>query len=156
MVGSAFQNGQRLIVVVNGVDDPDDRVTEAKKLLEWGFRNFETRVLFAPKQLVGYARVFGGETRSVALSSTIPITVMVQRNGTDKLIARIVYNGPLPAPVEPGKPVGMLRVLRNNNVAVEAPLQTMDAVGVGSTTRRAFDGVSELVGGFFRTSIGKL
>lgn len=156
MVGSAFQNGQRLIVVVNGVDDPDDRVTEAKKLLEWGFRNFETRTLFAPKQLVGYARVFGGETRSVALTSTTPITVMVQRNGSDKLIARIVYNGPVPAPVEPGKPMGVLRVLRNNQVAVEAPLQTMDAVGVGSTTRRAFDGVSELVGGFFRSSVGKL
>lgn len=156
MVGSAFQNGQRLIVVVNGVDDPDDRVTEAKKLLEWGFRNFETRTLFAPKQLVGYARVFGGETRSVALTSTTPITVMVQRNGSDKLLARIVYNGPLPAPVEPGKPVGVLRVLRNNAVAVEAPLQTMDTVGVGSTTRRAFDGVTELFGGFFRSSIGKL
>lgn len=156
MVGSAFQNGQRLIVVVNGVDDPDDRVTEAKKLLEWGFRNFETRTLFAPKQLVGYARVFGGETRSVALNSTTPITVMVQRNGADKLLARIVYNGPLPAPVEPGRPVGVLRVMRNNQIAVEAPLETMESVGVGSTTRRAVDGVSELVGGFFRSSVGKL
>ena len=45
MVGSAVQNGMRLIVVVNGLDDPDDRVTEAKKLLEWGFRNFEARTL---------------------------------------------------------------------------------------------------------------
>ena len=41
MVGSAVQNGMRLIVVVNGLEDPDDRATEAKKMLEWGFRNFE-------------------------------------------------------------------------------------------------------------------
>src|SRR3954452_16904199 len=54
MVGSAVQNGMRLIVVVNGLDDPDDRVTEAKKLLEWGFRNFEARTLFAAQQAVGY------------------------------------------------------------------------------------------------------
>src|ERR1043166_8890987 len=40
MAGSAVQNGMRLIVVVNGLDDPDDRVTEAKKLREWGFRIF--------------------------------------------------------------------------------------------------------------------
>src|SRR5713226_9166113 len=58
MAGSAVQNGLRLIVVVNGLDDPDDRVSEAKKMLEWGFRNFEARILFAPQQLVGYAKVF--------------------------------------------------------------------------------------------------
>lgn len=156
MVGSAVQNGQRLIVVVNGVDDPDDRVTEARKLLEWGFRNFETRTLFAADQLVGYARVFGGDSRSVALASTTPITMMVQRNGSDKLLARIIYNGPIPAPVESGKPVGVLRVLRNGAVAVEAPLQTIDSVGVGSTTRRAVDGVSELFSGLFRAGVGKL
>src|SRR4029077_15715441 len=39
MVGSAVQNGTRLIVVVNGLEDPEDRATEAKKMLEWGFRN---------------------------------------------------------------------------------------------------------------------
>ena len=50
MVGSAVQNGTRLIVVVNGLEDPDDRATEAKKMLEWGFRNFETRTLFAADQ----------------------------------------------------------------------------------------------------------
>src|SRR5450759_3096178 len=46
MVGSAVQNGMRLIVVVNGLEDPDDRATEAKKMLEWGFRNFEARTWF--------------------------------------------------------------------------------------------------------------
>ena len=42
MVGSAVQNGTRLIVVINGLEDPEDRASEAKKMLEWGFRNFET------------------------------------------------------------------------------------------------------------------
>src|SRR6185312_7036631 len=65
MVGSAVQNGTRLIVVVNGLEDSEDRASEAKKMLEWGFRNFETRTLFAADQTLGYARVFGGETRSV-------------------------------------------------------------------------------------------
>ena len=67
MVGSAVQNGMRLIVVVNGLEDPDDRATEAKKMLEWGFRNFEARTLFAADQPVGYAKVFGGDSRSVKL-----------------------------------------------------------------------------------------
>jgi serine-type D-Ala-D-Ala carboxypeptidase (penicillin-binding protein 5/6) len=156
MVGSAVQNGMRLIVVVNGVDDPDDRVTEAKKLLEWGFRNFEARTLFAAQQPVGYAKVFGGESRSVKLASSEPIKVMVQKNGTDKLIARIVYNGPVRAPIEPGQRVGFVKVWRGANIAVEAPVYAAESVGTGSTVRRAIDGASELVIGMFRAGAEKL
>ena len=120
MVGSAVQNGTRLIVVVNGLEDPDDRATEAKKMLEWGFRNFETRTLFAADQPIGYARVFGGESRSVKLASPQPIKVMVPKNGNEKLIARVVYNGPVRAPVEAGQQVGVVRVWRGANVAMES------------------------------------
>jgi D-alanyl-D-alanine carboxypeptidase (penicillin-binding protein 5/6) len=156
MVGSAVQNGMRLVVVVNGVDDPDDRVTEAKKLLEWGFRNFEARTLFAAQQPVGYAKVFGGESRSVKLASPEPVKVMVQKNGTDKLIARIVYNGPVRAPIEPGQRVGFVKVWRGANIAVEAPVYAAESVGAGSTMRRAIDGASELVIGMFRAGAEKL
>jgi D-alanyl-D-alanine carboxypeptidase (penicillin-binding protein 5/6) len=156
MVGSAVQNGMRLIVVVNGLEDPDDRASEAKKMLEWGFRNFEARTLFAPQQLVGYAKVFGGESRSVKLASSEPIKVMVQKNGSDKLIARVVYNGPVRAPIEPGQRVGIVRVWRGANIAMEAPVYAAEPVARGSTMRRAIDGASELVIGMFRAGAEKL
>jgi D-alanyl-D-alanine carboxypeptidase (penicillin-binding protein 5/6) len=156
MVGSAVQNGLRLIVVINGLDDPDDRATEAKKMLEWGFRNFEARALFAAQQPVGYAKVFGGDSRSVKLASPEPIKVMVQKNGTDKLIARVVYNGPVRAPIEAGQQVGLVKVWRGANVAVEAPVYATESVGKGSTIRRAIDGASELVISVFRAGAEKL
>jgi D-alanyl-D-alanine carboxypeptidase (penicillin-binding protein 5/6) len=156
MVGSAVQNGIRLIVVVNGLEDPDDRATEAKKMLEWGFRNFEARTLFAAQQPVGYAKVFGGDTRSVKLASPEPIKVMVSKNGGDKLIARVVYNGPVRAPIEAGQQVGFVKVWRGANIAVEAPVYAAESIGRGSTMRRAIDGVSELVIGMFRAGAEKL
>jgi D-alanyl-D-alanine carboxypeptidase (penicillin-binding protein 5/6) len=156
MVGSAVQNGIRLIVVVNGLEDPDDRASEAKKMLEWGYRNFEARTLFAAQQPVGYAKVFGGESRSVKLASPEPIKVMVQKNGTDKLIARVVYNGPVRAPIESGQQVGVVRVWRGVNIAMEAPVFAAEPVGKGSTMRRAIDGASELVIGMFRAGAEKL
>jgi D-alanyl-D-alanine carboxypeptidase (penicillin-binding protein 5/6) len=156
MVASAVQNGIRLIVVVNGLDDPDDRVSEAKKMLEWGFRNFEARTLFAADQPVGYAKVFGGDSRSVRLASSEPIKVMVQKNGADKLIARVVYSGPVRAPVVSGQQVGVVRVWRGARIAVEAPVYATEAVGPGSTMRRAIDGASELVIGMFRAGAEKL
>jgi D-alanyl-D-alanine carboxypeptidase (penicillin-binding protein 5/6) len=156
MVGSAMQNGMRLIVVVNGLDDPDDRATEAKKLLEWGFRNFEFRTLFDAQMPVGSAKVFGGESRSVKLISAEPVRLMVQKNGSDKLIARIIYNGPVRAPVQPGQPVGVVKVWRGGNIAVETPLQAAEAVPTGSTVWRAVDGASELVIALFRLGAEKL
>ena len=156
MVGSAVQNGMRLIVVVNGLEDADDRAAEAKKLLEWGFRNFEARTLFAKDQTVGYAKVFGGSARSVKLASPEPIKVMVQRNGNDKLLARIVYTGPVRAPIQPGQRIGTLKVWRGSNIALESPLVAAEAIETGSTTRRAFDGASELVIGLFRAGAEKL
>jgi D-alanyl-D-alanine carboxypeptidase (penicillin-binding protein 5/6) len=156
MVGSAVRDGTRLIVVVNGLEDPEDRANEAKKMLDWGFRNFETRTLFAAQQPVGYARVFGGTSRSVSLSSPDPIKVMVQKNGNDKLLARIVYNGPVRAPIEAGQKVGVIRVWRGANVAMEAPLYAAEAVGTGSTMRRAIDGAQELVIGLFRAGAERL
>jgi serine-type D-Ala-D-Ala carboxypeptidase (penicillin-binding protein 5/6) len=156
MVGSAVQNGMRLIVVVNGLEDPDDRASEAKKMLEWGFRNFEARTLFAAQQPVGYARVFGGESRSVKLASPDPIKVMVPKNGSDKLIARVVYSGPVRAPVESGQKVGLIKVWRGANIAVEAPVYAAESIAQGSTMRRAIDGASELVIGVFRAGAEKL
>src|SRR3989440_3843978 len=149
MVGSAVQNDTRLIVVINGLEDPDDRASEAKKMLEWGFRNFEARTLFAPQQLVGYAKVFGGESRSVKLAGSEPIKVMVQKNGSDKLIARVVYNGPVRAPIEPGQPVGIVRVWRGGNIAMEAPVFAAEPVAKGSTMRRAVQGARGRVAGKF-------
>ena len=156
MVGSAVQNGTRLIVAINGLEDPDDRATEAKKMLEWGFRNFVVRTVFAENQTIGYAKVFGGETRSVALASHEPVKVMVQKNGSDKLIARVVYSGPVRAPFEAGQKVGVVKVWRGANVAVETPVYAADAVGRGSTLRRAVDGVAELAIGLFRAGAEKL
>lgn len=156
MAGSAVQNGTRLIVVVNGMEDAEDRATEAKKMLEWGFRNFETRTLIAAEQQVGYAKVFGGESRSVKLVAKTPVKVMVHKNGSDKLIARIVYSGPVRAPIEAGQRVGVVRVWRSGNIAVETPVYAAEAVGSGSTVRRAIDGASELVIGMFRAGAEKL
>jgi serine-type D-Ala-D-Ala carboxypeptidase (penicillin-binding protein 5/6) len=150
------QNGTRLIVVINGLDDPDDRASEAKKMLEWGFRNFEFRTLFAADQPIGYAKVFGGESRSVKVASRDPVRVMVQKNGSDKLIARLVYSGPVRAPIEPGQQVGFIKVWRGGNIAVETPVYAAQSIGRGSTIRRAIDGASELVIGVFRAGAEKL
>lgn len=156
LVGSAVQSGLRLIAVVNGLKTPKERAEEGKKLLEWGFHNFEMRPLFAEGQIIGEAKVFGGTKSYVPLVSPGVVRVMVPKQGGDRLTARIVYTGPLPAPIEKDAPVGTLRVWRNDNMVLEVPLKTSEAVAKGTVTQRAFDAVTELVINLFRAGVERL
>jgi D-alanyl-D-alanine carboxypeptidase (penicillin-binding protein 5/6) len=156
LVGSAVQNGLRLIVVVNGLKTPEDRANEAKKLLEWGFRAFETRILFAENQIIGDAKVFAGIKGRVPLVASGLVRVMVPKDGSGRLLARIVYNGPVPAPVEEGNALATLKVWRNDNLVLQVPLKAAESVGRGSLPQRALDGASELVINLFRAGAQKL
>jgi D-alanyl-D-alanine carboxypeptidase (penicillin-binding protein 5/6) len=156
LVGSAVQNGLRLIVVVNGVATAKERADEAKKLLEWGFRNFEQRVLFAEGQTIGAAKVFGGASSRVDLVADGVVRVMLPKTGADKLIARIVYNGPVPAPVTEGTRIGNLKVWRNDNLILTMPLKATENVGKGNMSQRAFDAVTEMIISLFRAGAERL
>jgi len=68
----------------------------------------------------------------------------------------VVYNGPVRAPIAAGQQVGLVRVWRGANMAMEAPVYAAESVGQGSTMRRAIDGASELVIGMFRAGAEKL
>jgi len=156
LVGSAVQNGLRLIVVVNGVATAKERADEAKKRLEWGFRNFEQRVLFAEGQTIGAAKVFGGASSRVDLAADGVVRVMLPKTGADKLIARIVYSGPVPAPVAEGTRIGNLKVWRNDNLILTMPLKATENVGKGNMSQRAFDAVTEMIIALFRAGAERL
>jgi serine-type D-Ala-D-Ala carboxypeptidase (penicillin-binding protein 5/6) len=156
LVGSAVQNGLRLIVVVNGEKSAKERGDEAKKLLEWGFRSFEQRVLFEAGTSVGTAKVYGGAKGKVPLIADGQVRVMIPKTGSERLIARIVYTGPVPAPVKKAQPIGAIKVWRGDNLILTQPLRAAEDVGKGTLTQRAFDAVSEMVIALFRAGAERL
>jgi serine-type D-Ala-D-Ala carboxypeptidase (penicillin-binding protein 5/6) len=156
LVGSAVQDNFRLIVVIIGAKSDKERADEARKMLDWGFHGFEARVLFAEGQTIGEAKVFGGDSGYVSLVGPGTIRVMMPRSGGERLIARIVYTGPVPAPINKGQAIGKLRVWRGENLALEAPLQAAEDVGTGSMPRRAMDAATELMIALFRAGVSRL
>jgi serine-type D-Ala-D-Ala carboxypeptidase (penicillin-binding protein 5/6) len=156
LVGSAVQNGLRLIVVVNGLRSEKERADEAKKLLEWGFHSFQSGLLFAEGQEIAQAKLYGGVKGHVPLMARKEVRLMVPRGSRDKIIARVVYSGPVRAPVEQGQKIGTLKVWRGESVVLEVPLQAAESVGAGSMPQRAFDAASEFVLGLFRAGFQRL
>ena len=156
LVGSAVQNGVRLIVVVNGLRSEKERADEAKKMLDWGFHNFQSGLLFAQGQEIAQAKLYGGAKGHVPLTARKEVRLMVPRGSRDKIIARVVYSGPVPAPVQEGQNIGTLKVWRGESVVLEVPLQAAESVGTGSMPGRAFDAATELVLGLFRAGFKRL
>jgi D-alanyl-D-alanine carboxypeptidase (penicillin-binding protein 5/6) len=156
LVGSAVQNGMRLIVVVNGTRNDKERADEGKRLLEWGFHNFQSETLFAEGQPIADAKLYGGERGSVPLTANRVVRLMVSRSAPNKIIARVVYTGPVPAPVQQGQKIGTLKVWRGNALVLEVPLQAAENVGTGNLPQRAIDAATELMIGLFRAGIQRL
>jgi D-alanyl-D-alanine carboxypeptidase (penicillin-binding protein 5/6) len=156
IVGSAVQNGLRLIIVIAGAKGEKERADEARKLLEWGFKSFESRLLLSEGQTVAEAKLFGGAKGGVPLVSKDGLRLLVQRGGNERLTAKVVYNGPVRAPVAQGQSIGTLKVWRGDILTIEIPLQAGESVAAGSTSQRAFDAVTELILKLFRAGAERL
>ena len=156
LVGSAVQNNLRLIVALTGAKSEKERADEARKMLYWGFRSFEAKLLFAEGQTIGEAKVYGGASSYVPLVGQGTVSLMMPRNTNERIIARIVYTGPVPAPIKRGQAIGNLKVWRGDVMVLEVPLQAAENVETGGLPGRALDAASELFIGLFRAGIQKL
>ncbi|QND60300.1 D-alanyl-D-alanine carboxypeptidase family protein [Mesorhizobium huakuii] len=150
IVASVTHNGTRVIMAMSGLANDKERAEEARKLLDWGARSFEKTEIFAKDEVVGEAQVFGGAKSGVTLKAKGPIDIFLPITNRDKLTARIVYTGPVAAPVEEGQPVGALRVWIGDTLSQETPLFAAESIGVGTLPQRALDAVKELAIGWLR------
>ncbi|MEO5756712.1 MAG: D-alanyl-D-alanine carboxypeptidase family protein [Mesorhizobium sp.] len=150
IVASVSHNGSRVVMAMSGLASDRERAEEARKLLDWGARSFEKTEIFAKDEVVGEAQVFGGAKSGVTLKAKGPIDIFLPITNRDKLTARIVYDGPVAAPVEEGQAVGALRVWIGDTLSQETPLFAAESVGVGTLPQRALDAVKELAVGWLR------
>ncbi|MBU0582714.1 MAG: D-alanyl-D-alanine carboxypeptidase [Alphaproteobacteria bacterium] len=150
IVGSINRGGNRLFLAMSGLSGEQERADEARKMLEWGLRAFERTKLFGEDEIIGEAQVFGGEKSGVALKAAGPISIFIPLTNTNRLVARIVYRGPLTAPVEEGTPVGVLRVWIGDAMSQETPLYAAETVKLGTLQQRALDAMGELLVGWLR------
>lgn len=144
IVASVQRDGKRLFLALGGIASDKERTDEAKRILEWGLTSFETRQIFAEKEVVGSASVYGGQTGSVDLVAKTPVSVYIPVSNPDRLAARIIYRWPLTAPVAADAEAGTLVISAGGRVLREVPLYTAQSVAEGSLTSKAVDALMEL------------
>jgi serine-type D-Ala-D-Ala carboxypeptidase (penicillin-binding protein 5/6) len=150
LVASAVQNERRLVAVVLGAETAQIRATDSRKLLEWGFGNFERKTLLEKAVPLTQASVSGGTVAQVNLGLASNLEALMPKSALDPVTVRINYKGPLKAPVEAGAEVGRLVILRGQVIALEAPVVALETVPQGSLTKRAWDNAVDSMLALFR------
>ena len=100
--------------------------------------------------------MFGGAQWTVPLQAPGGVSLLVPRGSNERITARIVYSGPVRAPVQEGLAIGTLKVWRADNLVLEVPLHAAEAVAKGGITGRAFDAATEFVIGLFLSRAKKI
>ena len=140
MVASAKQDDRRLIAVVSGLATAEERREDTRRLLEWGFKGFAEARLFDAGEVVGHARVWGGQRMFVPLTGNGDVMIWLPRvPANQRLRASIVYKWPLKGPLSKGDQVAMLRVTSSSDTMNEVPLYAAEDVAPSGTLRRGLD-----------------
>jgi D-alanyl-D-alanine carboxypeptidase (penicillin-binding protein 5/6) len=142
--GSAEQNGRRIVMVVAGLDSFGGRVTESVRFMDWGFRAWQPKPLFAKGEIVGNAQVQLGDSATVALKAPRNLAVTVPAGSSPVVTMSIAYNGPIKAPFKAGEEIAQL-VVRTPDMPVQTmPLVAAETVDEAGFFRRAWVGFTSL------------
>lgn len=140
-LGSAARDGRRLLMVVAGAKTEAHRAAASRALLEWGFSAWRNRPLFAANARIAEARVQDGAARSVTLVSARAIEATVPARGAVNITVRLIYDGPLVAPIAKGAEVAALELRVDDLPPVRLPLLAREAVAQANPFQRLLNGL---------------
>ncbi len=145
-LGSAIRQGRRVFVVIAGATSEEQRAKAGRGLIEWAYAAWESRPLFGKGTLVGSAKVQGGNARTLGLLAPRDFALAVPRGEVSpKVRLRIVYKGPIAAPVAKGAQIAELEIRSGPQAVSRLPLVAAQAVGVAGPLDRLWNGLAGLV-----------
>jgi D-alanyl-D-alanine carboxypeptidase (penicillin-binding protein 5/6) len=142
LVASAERNGMRIVSVVLGTASEKARADGSQALLNYGFRFYETRLLFKANEEISTARVWKSANESSRLGVLEDLYITVRRGTYDQLESAIETPATLIAPLAAGQPVAELRISHGDQEVLRTPLRALDDNPTGSFWQRTRDSVS--------------
>jgi len=144
LVASARREGMRLLSVVMGTKSEEARAEESQKLLNYGFRFYQTHRLFGAGEPLKEVRVWKGDREQLELGPAEALHVTIPRGDYGKLKLRTRIEPRITAPVKQGEELGRLLVELEGEVLAEVPLVALQEVGEGGLVHNLVDSVLQL------------
>ena len=141
LVSSAERDGMRLISVVLGTASAKARIDGSQALLNYGFRFFETRLLYRAGEKVTDTKVWKASRETTALGVADDLYITIPRGRFDDVESVLNLPTQLMAPVAQGQPLAELQVSLNGAVLLNEPLRALEENPTGSFWQRTRDGI---------------
>jgi len=148
LVASAKRDNMRLVSVVFGTKSDNDRTETSQKLLEYGFRTFETHKLYDAGSVLTKARVWKGERTEVPAGLISDLYVTIAKGRYDQLKGGMQLDKGIDAPIKRGDVLGKVVIVDQGlqKVVKEVPLLALEDVAEGGWWRSMLDNVQKLFG----------
>ncbi len=147
LAASIVRNNRRLISVGSGFESRNLRSKESQKLLTWGLTNFDT-IEIAKKGIdILELDVWLGKEDRVGVYSESDIYKTIKKARLKKLEAKLIYDGPIEAPVEKGEVVAKLIVNYNGNMLSEHDLLASKSIKKQNIISRILKSINYLIWG---------
>ena len=145
--GSAARDGRRIVMVVSGLTSANQRIEESVRFMEWGFNAWQSRPLLRQGQHIGEAQVQGATVSTVGLVAQRPIAVTYPAGLGQNVRAKIVYTGPVRAPIAQGQHIADLVVATGDGTPPQVmPLVAETEVAEAGFLGRIWYGLKSLLG----------
>ncbi len=141
LVASAIKDDMRLISVVLGADSDKARASNSRKLLNYGFRFYETFLLHRANEPLENMRIWKGESETVPLGLQEDLYITIPRGQRKNVKANMTVESMLVAPAEKGQNYGSVNIMLGEEKLNSQPLIALEAVPEGSIWRRTVDNI---------------
>ncbi len=148
LTASAEREGKRMILVLNGLPSMQARAEEGERLMRMAFTAFDSRTVEPSDAPLAELPVWNGEKRTVGVALGSPFRVSGHKRAFSEAETRIVYDGPISAPVSAGDQIATLVIqMEGKDEPVTAPLVATESISKLGFVGRAIEGLSLKLGG---------
>ncbi|MBU0688037.1 MAG: D-alanyl-D-alanine carboxypeptidase [Gammaproteobacteria bacterium] len=144
LAASALREPRRLIAVVIGANKENLRTTETQRLLNHGFRQYESLPLYRKQQAVSGMHVWKGTVDQLAIGFREDRYVTIPAGQREQLSAQLETKQPLLAPVNAGQQVGTLHLSLNGQPYLDLPVVALQTVPLANVFSRGVDAIKLL------------
>jgi len=128
LIGSAIQNGRRVIIVLSGMSSMNERAHESERVMRWAFDAFTGPTLFKAGEKVVDVDVWQGQAPKVTLTVKEDTSFLMPRAAAPKMVVKAKFNAPIAAPVKVGQELGTLEISAPGVQTKTIPLVAANAV----------------------------
>ena len=128
LASSIQRKGRRLIAVGSGFETKRSRSRESSKLLTYGLTNFDLIEISIDKNPLDSVEVWLGKDKTVKVYTKENIYKTIKKGQKKKLKAKVIYEGPIEAPIKKDQKLAKLKIIYDEELIGEYDLLALNQV----------------------------